>query len=233
MKVQWNKVTWYSKTIALAIFIVWPFIFFCLGMLYGSAKQYERDALAALQKVFVAPSLTATKVIDYVPSAPAENANLVDGSCWTNSIAAPFRGDAWRCTVGNNIHDPCFQIPGNANLLCDPNFGNIADTSPVILSLVKPLPKPGKIPAPRSPADGAWLIKIKGGILCSPFTGTLPFSDKGDVATYGCSDKRLIFGINADKKIWTAKVGSLDAATKSFPPPLINLATVPIAVVWK
>jgi len=233
MKIEWNKVTRFSATMALVLFLALPFYGFWLGKLYGSTKQYERDMFTELERVSLKPELTATKVIDYVPSAPAENANLVDGSCWTNSIAAPFRGDAWRCTVGNNIHDPCFQIPGNANLLCDPNFGNSSDTSPVILSLVKPLPKPGKIPAPGSPADGAWLIKLKGGILCSPFTGTLPFSDKGDVATYGCSDKRLIFGINADKKIWTAKVGSLDAATKSFPPPLINLATVPIAVVWK
>ena len=43
MKIQWNKVTWYSKTIALAIFIVWPFIFFFFGALYGSALQSDID----------------------------------------------------------------------------------------------------------------------------------------------------------------------------------------------
>ena len=129
---------------ALILFLALPFYGFWLGSAYGKAKQYERDALAESQKTFAAPSLTATKVVDYVPPAPAENATIVVGSCWTNSIAAPYRSDAWRCTVGNEIHDPCFQIPGNANLLCDPNPGNIADASPVILSLVKPLPKSGK-----------------------------------------------------------------------------------------
>jgi hypothetical protein len=43
MKVQWNRVTWYSKAIALAIFIVWPFIFFFFGALYGSTLQSNLD----------------------------------------------------------------------------------------------------------------------------------------------------------------------------------------------
>jgi hypothetical protein len=106
-------------------------------------------------------------------------------------------------------------------------------SSSLALTLAKPLPKPGKIPAPASPADGVWLIKLKNGILCSPFTGTLPFSDKGDVARYGCTDKRLIFSINADKKIWTAKVGTLSSDPKIFPPQMTSSSTVPIAAVWK
>jgi|GEM_PF-3558292 len=43
MKLQWTKVTWYSKTIALAIFIVWPFIFFYFGVVYGAALQNKAD----------------------------------------------------------------------------------------------------------------------------------------------------------------------------------------------
>ena len=35
MKIEWNKVTWYSKWIALLLFIAFPFIGFCLGMKYG------------------------------------------------------------------------------------------------------------------------------------------------------------------------------------------------------
>jgi hypothetical protein len=44
MKLQWNKVTWYSKTIALAIFIAWPFVFFYFGAVYGAALQHKVDA---------------------------------------------------------------------------------------------------------------------------------------------------------------------------------------------
>ena len=35
MKIAWNKVTWYSKFIALALFVALPFLGFWLGMKYG------------------------------------------------------------------------------------------------------------------------------------------------------------------------------------------------------
>jgi hypothetical protein len=233
MKIVWNKVTRFSATLALVLFLALPFYGFWLGSVYGSTKQYERDTLAESQKSFFAPAAAATKVINYIPPAPRESATVVAGSCWTNSIAAPYRDDAWRCMIGNEIYDPCFQIPGNANLRCNAGPKDATDPSSIILSLTKPLPKTEGHLAPATPYDGAWLIELKGGIVCSPFTGTLPFSDKGGVATYGCSDKRLIFGINADGKVWTAKVGSLGTATESAPPHLINQTTVPIATAWK
>jgi len=35
MKIQWNKVTWYSKSLALALFVALPFIGFYFGEKYG------------------------------------------------------------------------------------------------------------------------------------------------------------------------------------------------------
>ena len=35
MKIEWNKVTWYSKLLALALFVALPFIGFYYGMQYG------------------------------------------------------------------------------------------------------------------------------------------------------------------------------------------------------
>ncbi|HEY5220600.1 MAG TPA: hypothetical protein VIJ29_00405 [Candidatus Paceibacterota bacterium] len=35
MKIEWNKVTWYSKLIALALFVALPFIGFYYGVQYG------------------------------------------------------------------------------------------------------------------------------------------------------------------------------------------------------
>ena len=46
-KIQWNKVTWYSKTLALVIFIVLPFIFFYYGVQYGILLQLAKDATQA------------------------------------------------------------------------------------------------------------------------------------------------------------------------------------------
>jgi hypothetical protein len=35
MKIEWGKVTWYSKTIALVLFVALPFIGFWYGTQYG------------------------------------------------------------------------------------------------------------------------------------------------------------------------------------------------------
>lgn len=37
MKIEWNKVTWYSKMIALALFVALPFVGFYCGIQYGKA----------------------------------------------------------------------------------------------------------------------------------------------------------------------------------------------------
>lgn len=47
MKIEWNRVTWYSKILALAIFIAAPFIGFYCGIRYGEALQTVHDIAAA------------------------------------------------------------------------------------------------------------------------------------------------------------------------------------------
>ena len=39
MKIEWNKVTWYSKILALILFIALPIFAFCLGMKYERALE--------------------------------------------------------------------------------------------------------------------------------------------------------------------------------------------------
>jgi hypothetical protein len=51
MKIEWNKVTWYSKLLALALFVVLPFAGFWLGIKYGSARQYASDISVNLGNV--------------------------------------------------------------------------------------------------------------------------------------------------------------------------------------
>jgi hypothetical protein len=38
--IQWNKVTWYSKALALIVFVVLPFVGFYLGVQYGTIQNY-------------------------------------------------------------------------------------------------------------------------------------------------------------------------------------------------
>ena len=49
MKVEWNQVTWYSKLLALALFVVLLFAAFWLGVHYGEATQYTTDLFAGMK----------------------------------------------------------------------------------------------------------------------------------------------------------------------------------------
>jgi hypothetical protein len=179
-----------------------------------------------------------TEVVQYVPTMPSDHVPVEKGSCWTNSIAAPYRADAWRCMVGNGVQDPCFEISGSTStLLCGMDPANPAATSTFLLSLTKPLPP--ALGIPPAPENWAWLVELQNGEVCSPFTGTMPFAAGGETAEYGCApqykgDSRMIFGgLNASTSVWTAEVGTLSASTSTFPPPMVSSSVVPVATVWQ
>lgn len=183
--------------------------------------------------------LTPTQVIAYVPEVPASSTRAMSGSCWTSSIAAPFRTDAWRCSVGNSISDPCFQIPGSKNLLCgmDP-ASPVATTSTFVLKLTQPLPVPEAVQGPV-PSNWAWLVQLSDGTPCSPFTGSLPIAQGGISANYGCAPQTpggegiLIFGdLNTSSSVWMADVGNLSPVTSSLPI-VVNPQVIPVAKVWQ
>jgi hypothetical protein len=58
MKIQWNKVTWYSKFIALVLFVILPFIGFWFGIKYGLTIAPLSDASA----ITSAPASSTTAV---------------------------------------------------------------------------------------------------------------------------------------------------------------------------
>ncbi len=47
MKIEWNRVTWYSKTLALALFVTLPFAGFFLGVRYGTMAESAAGAFFA------------------------------------------------------------------------------------------------------------------------------------------------------------------------------------------
>lgn len=57
MKVEWNKVTWYSKVTALLLFVALPFIGFYYGIQFGIILQGLRD-IAVLTKQGVATGVS-------------------------------------------------------------------------------------------------------------------------------------------------------------------------------
>jgi len=190
-----------------------------------------------------------TQVIEYVPDPTtlATSTPVEQGSCFASSIAAPFRSDAWRCTVGNAISDPCFAMAAPVGvdgvaatsspyLLCGANPAGTNTSSTFVLQLKKQLPKPS-IASGTPPTNWAWLVQLNDGTICTPFTGTRPFDASGDVATYACNGgvgENMIFGdLNNASATWTAEVGSLSTATSTFPPAMAASATVPVFAAWQ
>ncbi len=51
MKIEWNKVTWYSKLLAFVLFVVLLCVAFWLGIRYGKAEQYITDISASMRTI--------------------------------------------------------------------------------------------------------------------------------------------------------------------------------------
>jgi hypothetical protein len=123
-------------------------------------------------------TLSETNIVRFVPMAPTEDTR--EGSCWTNSIAVS-RHDAWRCSVGNAIHDPCFTIPPNHDrLVCDADPA--LKTGGFLLKLIKPLPKTSHVTGRAEP----WILKLADGSICEVMTGTLS-AVNGQPARWSCA----------------------------------------------
>jgi hypothetical protein len=225
-----------NKIIVIVVLVL--VVLFGVGQFFTSSSinaPANQTTSTSTQSIDVTP---ATQIIAYIPAMPASSTPVESGSCWTNSIAAPFRADAWRCTVGNSISDPCFQLPNStSNLLCNVNPTVTDATSTFVLKLIKPLPA-SDVPPGLPPSGWAWLVQLQDGTLCTPFTGTLPITATGDAANYGCApgplgtDVMIFNGLNTSSSAWTAEIGTIAETTSSLPI-MVSSSTVPVATVWQ
>jgi hypothetical protein len=180
-----------------------------------------------------------TTIIHYAPTkSDIKGLAVESGSCWTNSIAIPYRSDAWRCMVGDAISDPCFSIAGSdSSVMCNPDPSGALATKPFVLSLTSPLPDPNSNIDPEAQTTG-WLIKLSDGTVCTPFTGTQTIMQDGTVATYGCNNKNedTIFGdlVDDGSGIWTATVGTISTPQNSNDlPSILSSSQVNVQTVWQ
>jgi hypothetical protein len=171
-----------------------------------------------------------TAVIRYTPPT-----NLPDtgrkGSCWTGSIAASYRPDAWRCMEGNGIYDPCFSLPDQKAVVCDANPPE--GKAGFKLDLTEPLPLPGRAPSGQ---PWPWLVELTDGTTCNQFTGTMPQID-GQSAHYGCTyephdqESLLVGDLDTSKLLWTAQRASLVWSGSEWS--LKSSKSVPVKAVWQ
>lgn len=114
----------------------------------------------------------------------------LSGECFSRSLASPGRPDAWRCTSGNQILDPCLEGFGQAALVCAqaPWSSEVA-----LLTPSKPLPQSG---GPRELDLTAlpWALALANGARCVLLTGATS-GLVGLRINYGCvGGKAYVFG---------------------------------------
>lgn len=123
------------------------------------------------------------------------------GSCFTASLASPSRPDAWRCSSGNGLLDPCYQrILGDEKQLACP-VGGPWPANVALLTLDKPLPSEPRKEASRD-ATLPWAIELANGLRCTLFTGaTAPVA--GMRINYGCPGGFQVVGdIDRSRPLW-------------------------------
>ena len=178
-------------------------------------------------------SMSETNIVHFVPSVPTGDTR--GGSCWSRSIAAPARHDAFRCTVDNEIHDPCFIVPPNHDrLVCGADPALKKDG--FLLKLTKPLPKISRPTRRRDP----WILKLADGSICETMTGTLP-AVNGKPARWSCAihirDQVRPAGLVTTLtpgKIWIAdRYPESAIATPGQAPSKVEAEKVPVKMIWE
>jgi eukaryotic-like serine/threonine-protein kinase len=191
-------------------YLLWLLVGSILLSTFGCTKtggerlsaQTDKTPRPASTPASTAPSFTpdptseSTQVIEFHPAGvPTQE---LSGSCWSVSDVLN-RDDAWRCTAGDIIYDPCFSIPGDSQaVVC---YSTPLDESTGFkLDLTDPLPARG---TPLS-FKSAWVVELADGTKCVFMTGATTVFE-GERVNYSCSDGGYILGELQEGQVWTAR----------------------------
>ena len=108
-KIEWNKVTWYSKILALALFVALPFIGFWYGMQYG-------EVVSVLNSSPAAPAGSGTATIPTGGTVSSYYSNVAEWQTYT-----PTSG------VFSIAYPIDFQVQDSYSTAPDPNWTMISD----------------------------------------------------------------------------------------------------------
>lgn len=146
-----------------------------------------------------------TEIIDYKQSiVPAESKS---GNCWTGSNIASSNSKAYRCTIGHNLYDPCFETDDKKVVCGVTPFGNEYGFE---LRLTEPLPD-NSARANKDSGLSSWIVKLDNDVVCVKFSGTageIPRADgkMGDLYFYTCDDESVIVGhIDTSEPVWSVR----------------------------
>jgi hypothetical protein len=107
MKIEWRKVTWYSKLLALGLFVALPFIGFYYGTRYG-------ETVALLQNPGAAQTATGT---DYYHNAAAWQTDRDDRGGFSIAYPLDFQVDEnYSTQPSTDWREGANGTPGNLSL---------------------------------------------------------------------------------------------------------------------
>ncbi len=188
------------------------------------------SALTAGDAAEPAPEVTETEIVRYEPPRIwPDELDFRPGRCWTTSLVMP-RGDAFRCSTGNLIYDPCFPLEGGEYVIAgaDPSTGDPG----FLIKLTEPLPEPGDYTEPH---DYVWMIELADGTVAARLSGATGIVGEKTIkfilSGYDGGDLVAIIGELNPGKVWTAEKATLDMDEDGFY--AVESELVPIRTIWR
>jgi hypothetical protein len=136
---------------------------------------------------------------DGTPTVPISR--TVTGECFAGSLSSG-RSDAWRCTITNELQDPCFAAGHVARYVLCPEGGPWSGKV-MRLNLPHGLPAGQNNSEPPPTTEPAWAVELSDGARCRLLTGT------GNIVAdlrenYDCTDSMVLYGdANHATQPWT------------------------------
>jgi hypothetical protein len=145
--------------------------------------------------------ITTTEVLTFTPNVPELTR---DGACFTNSLVSE-RADAWRCTSGESIYDPCFTAADGETIVCGQAPIFTEDDDGFVVNLTQPLP-PAVVPSELDDID-PWMLLLQDGNLCAALSGATSGA-LGRQVRFGCLDGGVILGdpVRIGDIVWVDEV---------------------------
>ena len=151
--------------------------------------------------------ILTTKALIFTPFTTVGLSNNVSvvargtGSCWEGSVAVLGDRNAWRCTQGNEILDPCFSSPYNFNLNYVACAGNPWSGIKVI-RLSAPLPTSIANSSNGANLSSAWALQLGNGDHCVVGTGENAIVS-GIIMDYYCISGAVAGSLDNNRQPWT------------------------------
>lgn len=190
---------------------------------YGDGRCMENIIVDKIEAVLD----LKTEVVVYKPPTILPK-DVRNGECWASSLALYQRDDAYRCTSGDSIYDPCFALPDASDkVICV----NSEDKEFIIKQDVPLYKKSENFQA--SEGGGSQKIELSNGIMCDNAPGAT-FMIQNERASYVCSDGTWLAGEpNTEYQVWTIKRAFLSPGDGYEEDRIERVSNIGIKKVWQ